>query len=50
MSQGRFPGGTFVNQIDHAISIFGIVPVAIAGLSLVMMAALAFSMSVLAED
>lgn len=39
-----------MSQIDHAISIFGIVPVAIAGLSLALMAALAFSMSAIAED
>ena len=39
-----------MNQLDHAISTFGIVPVAIAGLSLALMAFVAFSMSVLAED
>lgn len=40
----------FVNQIDHAVSIFGFVPVAIAGVSLVIMAALAFGMSAIAQD
>ena len=39
-----------VNQIENAVEVFGLVPVAVMGLTLAMMAALAFSMSILAED
>lgn len=39
-----------MSQIENAVEVFGFVPVVFMGLSLAMMAALAFSLSILAED